>query len=359
MIPDLGNLVSRLSEWFDITVFTGSFGGTEPIEFLCGKARVIPVSAPARSSFPRMLRSVWSAFRKEHRKRPFQLLHGIWAYPGGTTAALLSSVYGIPFLVSVRGGESASVPAISYGLLLHPVLRRVTLSTCRRANALVVLTRYQATNLTRAGLEREDVHVIPAGAPSDWIADPKPKRPAPPYRILHVANLTEVKDQETLLRAFAAIRKSVDARLRIIGSDHLGGKIQALARALGIDAHVQFIDHIPHSQLKQHYEWAHVMLHTSLYEGQGVVLAEAAASGVAVCGTAVGLIADLGESCMKSCQPRDHVCLSAKTISLLKNQEEFANLTGNARSWASGHTGDRAAESYRRLYETTAEVEKQ
>jgi len=353
MVPDLGHLVSRLSRWFDITVFTGSRGEADREEFLCGKARVRPVEATSRARFPRMFLSVLSAFRKEHRRHPFQLLHGMWAYPGGSTAALLSSLYRIPFIVSIRGGEAASVPEISYGLLRHPLLRHVTLATCRRADGLAVLTRYQLTRLARAGLRRENAHVIPAGVSDSWITDLKPKTPSAPYRILHVANLTEVKDQETLLLAFGTILKSVDARLRIIGPDHLGGRIQSRARVLEIDSHVEFMGQIPHSQLRPHYEWAHVMLHTSLYEGQGVVLAEAAASGVAVCGTEVGLIADLGESYMKSCNVRDHLCLSTKTIALLKNHAEFATLTANAHSWAASHTIDWTAESYRRLYEAT------
>ncbi len=358
MIPDLGHLVSRLSRWFDITVFTGSHGETSRDEFLCGNARVIPVEASSRASFPHLFLSVWSAFRKEHRKTPFQLLHGLWAYPGGSTAALLSSLYRIPLVVSIRGGEAASVPEISYGLLLNPLLRRVTLATCRYADVLAVLTRFQLTKLAEAGLRRENAHVIPAGVTADWITGLKPKTPGAPYRILHVANLTEVKDQETLLLAFDTILKSVDARLRIIGPDHLGGRVQSRVRALGIDSHVEFLGQIPHSRLRPHYEWAHVMLHTSLYEGQGVVLAEAAASGVAVCGTEVGLIADLGESFMKSCNVRDHLCLATKTLALLKNNAEFATLTTNAHSWATSHTIDWTAESYRKLYEATVEMEK-
>ena len=358
MIPDLGQLVSRLSRWFDITVFTGSHGETSRAEFLCGNARVIPLAASPRASFPNLFLSVWSAFRKEHRSTPFQLLHGMWAYPGGFTAALLSSLYRIPFVVSIRGGEAASVPEISYGLLRHPLLRHVTLATCRRADALTVLTRYQLTKLSEAGLRRENAHVIPSGVPPDWITGLKPKTPSAPYRILHVANLTEVKDQETLLLAFDSILKSVEAHLRIIGPDHLGGKIQSRARALGIDSQVEFLGQIPHSRLRPHYEWAHVLLHTSLYEGQGVVLAEAAASGVAVCGTDVGLIADLGESSMKSCKVRDHGCLATKTLALLKNHAEFATLSTNAYSWATNHTIDWTAESYRSLYEATVEMEK-
>ena len=49
-----------------------------------------------------------------------------------------------------------------------------------------------------------------------------------------MAHLNPVKDQATLLRAFAVIRQSHDAHLDIAGGDTMGGRLQALARDLGV-----------------------------------------------------------------------------------------------------------------------------
>src|SRR6185369_10184403 len=105
-------------------------------------------------------------------------------------------------------------------------------------------------------------------------------RPAgTPLRILHVANLTAVKDQTTLLHAFAALRGKREARLRIVGADALGGQIQRLAGALGVASDVEFTGPVPYANMPAHYRWADMVVSTSLSEGQNRGLTEAAMSG--------------------------------------------------------------------------------
>src|SRR5262249_23499874 len=137
--------------------------------------------------------------------------------------------------------------------------------------------------------------VIPIGAEADrfpFVA----KRPGTPVRIIHVSNLTEVKDQGTLLRAFARLRGlGVAAKLRVVGEDNLGGEIQRLADALGLRSDVEFTGAVRHTEMPAHYRWADIALSTSLSEGQNVALTEAAMSGVLVVGTPVGHLHDLGE----------------------------------------------------------------
>lgn len=57
---------------------------------------------------------------------------------------------------------------------------------------------------------------------------------------LNVGRLTVLKDQATLLRAFAMLRKKREARLIILGEGPLRGQLESLARSLGIASDVAF-----------------------------------------------------------------------------------------------------------------------
>ena len=93
------------------------------------------------------------------------------------------------------------------------------------------------------------------------------------------------------------------------------------------------------------------MLHTALFEGEGVVVAEAAAAGVVVCGTSVGLIADLGEGGAVQVAPGDDASLAEAVLRLLADADRYARLQESARRWASIHTPAWTAGEFFDLYD--------
>ncbi len=163
------------------------------------------------------------------------------------------------------------------------------------------------------------------------------KERGPSLHIIHVGHLTPVKDQSTLLRAFALIIKRHPAELKIFGADHMNGAIQKLCKELGIENNVQFLSMIPYHQMPEHYAWADMMLHTSLSEGQSMALTEAAASGVLIAGTNVGLLYDLGEDCGMTVEVGDFEGLAAKVLAITDDTESWNKKIKNARQWTDAH----------------------
>jgi len=351
LIPALVNLVSRLSRLFDITVYSATGRANETSSFACGNAQVRYVDARYDDHIARIFLAFRQSLLSDHKELPFELLHGIWSYPSGLAAVILGKILHLPSFVTVFGGEAASVQRIRYGHMLKLPLRALTLWTCRKATALVTLTEFQRSLLKKHGLKRADIAVIPTGTTEAFSDLFKPKTLNLPIRFLHVANLTEVKDQITLLKAFRIISTNINARLRIIGPDYMNGKIQQTADQLGIAEHVTFLGYVHQEAILEHYAWAHMMLHTSLYEGQALVVNEAAASGVVVCGTRVGLIADLEDSCTIAVATGDHQGLAKKVLDLLNNPSQFVRLQTNAHTWAANHNLDWTVKRYTEVYQ--------
>ncbi len=283
------------------------------------------------------LRWAWlaSKFIAEHRREPYEVLFSFWGYPMGLYSVSLAKLVRRPSVVSILGAETASVPAIGYGYLRRPVSRRLVLATCQGASAVVVLSGQQRDTLQRYGF-RGRVDVIPFGVDSEMFT-PRWTHPSSPLRILHVANLTEVKDPATLIRGFALLRRDLDARLRIVGLDRMNGRVQRLAEDLGVQNDIEFVGPVAYATMPGYYQWADMFVLTSLYEAQNCSLAEAAMSGVLLVSTPVGCIPDLGEGAAVVVRTGDPADLAAKIQGIVRDPAQWQEKVALARAWAESH----------------------
>jgi glycosyltransferase involved in cell wall biosynthesis len=264
---------------------------------------------------------------------------------------LLGKTLNLPTIVSLFGGETAFIPSIRYGTLIHPLQRRLFRWVARNATSLMVQTYFQVEQLRKLELFHENLRVIPCGVDTALFSPlGRDNSLAPPYRFLHVANLLEVKDQETLLKAFAIISQSVDCVLRIIGTDYRNGTIQQLARDLGIAEKVEFLGWLDHRELPQQYRWAHLLLHTSLHESQAMVVAEAAACKTVICGTRVGLLHDFADGKAVAVPPGDYVALAKNVLQILQSPREYSLLQERAYHWATQYDIVWTTNAYEQLY---------
>ncbi|HET9223618.1 MAG TPA: hypothetical protein VFO07_13990, partial [Roseiflexaceae bacterium] len=155
---------------------------------------------------------------------PFDVLHGLWAAPTGLLAALAGRRLGVPAIVSIGGGELAALPEIAYGAGLRWRGSAQVALALRLAARVTGGSRYALAPLDG----REAAAWLPLGVDTARFDGPLERPDGPPWRLLHVASLNRVKDQETLLRA---LRQVVDIEpqihLDIVGEDTLGGAVQA------------------------------------------------------------------------------------------------------------------------------------
>ena len=216
-VPALVDLVSRLSESFEITVYSVIKPDGDARPFRCGNAAVKFIDAHYDDSMLKRIYRFTREFRKDHRKNPYALVHGFWALPCGLAAVISGRTSGLRSIVSLQGGEAASLPEIGYGSLRRQPSRGLTLWTCRRANALTLLTRFQQETLRRNGGFEREATIIPYGAADHFLRAFEKKVVSPPVRILHVGQLSGVKDQATLMNAIRILKPKVNMLVRMVG----------------------------------------------------------------------------------------------------------------------------------------------
>jgi glycosyltransferase involved in cell wall biosynthesis len=285
---------------------------------------------------PALLRWIYLMvdFTFRNASHPIDLLLGFWAYPTGFIVTVLGRIFNKPVIINTLGAELANVPEIHYGLLRKRLPLKLIVWTLRKASAVLTISQYQADIIHALGIARS-VNVIPWGADASLFLFNK--KSWEELKILHVANLTEVKDQETLIKTFAEIRKKRTARLKIVGTDYRNGMIQKLVRELSLEKDVEFVGAVPYDAIPQYYHWANIMVHTSLYEGQCMAVTEAVASGLLVAGTSVGILFDLDDPCRIGVDPKEFKELADRILSLTAQPGACEQKVRNAKHWSDEH----------------------
>lgn len=208
--------------------------------------------------------------------------------PCGPVGWLLRRMTGIPYIVSLRGGDvPGHVPGINLVHRFVAPLRRMVL---REACAVVA----NAPGLAQLS-ERTDpisVCVVPNGVDPEVFRPPQSGHPTVEdgaFRILYVGRLHEQKNVDLLLGAIAALRQEGrDVRLNLVGDGPERANLTALSSSLGLEDVVTWLGWRGKEQVAVLYRRADCFVNPSRYEGMPNTVLEAMASGLPVVASDVG-----------------------------------------------------------------------
>lgn len=114
-----------------------------------------------------------------------------------------------------------------------------------------------------------------------WQFKPKSKMQSSTFTIGCVGNFSELKDQIGLLKALALIKYLLgEWKLKLVGSGTIEDEMRALIASEGLEANVEFISEMDHTQLSEFYRSLDLFVLPSWFEGFGCVFTEAYACGV-------------------------------------------------------------------------------
>ena len=281
---------------------------------------------------------------------PFDVLHAYMGEPG-TFCGPIATRTGVPYVLTLDSGELTAIEAIDYGFQRRRRDRRRLRSAIELANCLTVSTSFMASQPALAGAR---VVIVPIGV-DPVLFPPATRTDGPPWRLLRVASLNQVKDYPTLLTALRRLLdRGLPVHLDIVGEDTMHGRTRACATALNLDSHVTFHGVHPSDRLADFYALAHLHIVSSRHEAAAVSVLEAAATGLPTVGTRVGYVADWAGDRAIAVPVGDAARLADEIAALLQDPSRRARLAAAARQWTMAHDADWTAARFDELYRDAA-----
>jgi glycosyltransferase involved in cell wall biosynthesis len=172
------------------------------------------------------------------------------------------------------------------------------------------------------------------------------------HLFLHVGRLDADKGVDKLIRASTAAILKSEAHLLVVGDGRRRESLQKLCIKLNIQRNVHFTGFAAMSQLPRIYRAADVFITASELETQGIVLLEAAASGlpiVAVDATCISEVVRDGENGFLI-RPNDHASFSEALVKLLSDRKLSQAMGAQGRIQSKNHDKERIWNRHEDLY---------
>jgi glycosyltransferase involved in cell wall biosynthesis len=295
---------------------------------------VEPIELPARSQAVRM---AWSLPRLLRRLRP-AFVHFQHVIPPAYRGAAVVTVHDLSFEREPK--------------LMRPFDRRVFRTmvprSVRRADrVLTVSERTKRDLIEEYGTPEAKVVVTPNGV--DAAFTPHGARQDESPYLLFVGALQPRKDPLTAIEALSLTPGTL--RLLVAGPDK-GAEAEARAAVsrLGLDGRVEFVGHVEKPELAALYRGAECFVLPSRYEGFGLPVLEAMASGTPVVTTTAGSLPEVADDAAVLVEPGDPVALAGGIERALADRERLvAAGLERAREFSWTETAQRTLDVYREL----------
>jgi glycosyltransferase involved in cell wall biosynthesis len=263
--------------------------------------------------------------------------------PDGATVIVDGLAFGV--LPDEAAREAARLRIVA--LVHHPLAMETGLEAERKAAlqqsetralesaALVVVTSPQTAHVVAQAyhVPAERIQVVVPGTDAAPLARGSDGRHG--VELLCVASVIPRKGYDVLLRALAGLR---DRRWRLTCAGSLdmdpptAHSVLALIRDTELESRVVLAGSVDAAEVAALYDTADLLVMPTLYEGYGMVVAEALARGVPVVSTTTGAIPDLvGDDAGLLVPPGDETSLAAALQSVLDDPQVRARLQAGAR----------------------------
>jgi glycosyltransferase involved in cell wall biosynthesis len=294
-----------------------------------------PIALQARSQVLRMAVSLPLLLR---RLRP-ALLHVQHSLPLGAPTPSVVTVHDLSF------ERAPSVMGSRDRLIFKTVVPR---SARRAARVLAVSELTKRDLIELYGIPEGKIVVTPNGVDPAFTPE-GPSETGEPYA-LFVGALQPRKDAAAAIEALALIGNGAP-RLVVVGKDQ-GGRAEAeqAAEHTGLTGRVDFRGHVPQEELAALYRGAACLVFPSHYEGFGLPVVEAMASGTPVVATTAGALPEVAGGAAILVEDRNPVALAGGIERALADRERLvAAGLERARQFTWAETARRTLEVYREL----------
>lgn len=226
-------------------------------------------------------------------RKKISLTHSHYAFPTGVLSLMGKKLFGLPYVVTVHGGDIDKMAAKS------PRIANMTKLILQQAEAVIVVgdkLREDVTNrfgvldanvhVMSMGVDTSIFHYVPKEEARDRIGLPKDEKV-----LLFVGNIIRAKGLLELVEAFDSLKMSLpDSSLYVIGSQkdsHFVEELRSFIRDKDVED-IHFKEPLGQAELSLWMSAADALILPSHHEGFGLVALEAMSAGTKVVGTDVG-----------------------------------------------------------------------
>ena len=208
-------------------------------------------------------------------------------------------------------------------------------------------------NVISYGLDLQTFHPRPN---ADFEQAPRQKWDLPLNAplILHVGRLDTDKHADRVILAAAQTLSQTEAHLVVVGDGSQKRHLMQLCQELGIEERVHFTGYVSIQQgLPEIYRMATVFVTASEIETQGIVLLEAAASGLPIVAVNATCIPEIVYDCANGYLTKsgDIQEMSMSLINILKDPQLAASMGKVSRALAENHPNQETIDAYEGIYE--------
>jgi glycosyltransferase involved in cell wall biosynthesis len=220
--------------------------------------------------------------------------------------------------------------------------------SARRADRVLAISeRTKRDLIEHYRIPERKIVVTPLGV--DPTFRPNGTAPDEPRYALFVGGIQPRKDPLTASEALALV--DGDLRLVLVGDEKRGGdEVRSAVRRLGLEPRVEFAGYVEHDGLAALYRGAACLVFPSRYEGFGLPVLEAMASGTPVVATTAGAVPEVAGDAAVLVEPGDPEALAEGIRKALGDRERLvAAGLERARRFTWAETARRTLAVYREL----------
>jgi len=294
------------------------------------------------------------------------VVHAHNTYPTGYVASRTAATRTVPLIITPHGADIQTIPKLSYGHRLNPVIREKIDAAVVAADRVTAISENVAAALTEAGAVREKICMIPNGVDTRRFpaADGAAVRAEfglgeQTRLILTVGNYEPRRGHENLIKSMPSIlEKHSAARLVIVGrnTEGLGGLIEKLGlqRKVVLTGSIQPMAN-DRDRLGELYGASDVYVSAGVSgdaEGLSLAMLDGMAAGLTVVATDISGNRDLIEHDVSGIlvKPGEPSALSAEISKVLATPDLSARLRQRSSELVAGFDWRAIAERYVDVY---------